>query len=114
MDQQWEKTRRLILARDSGKCLRCLGEAADVHHRKLKGAGGSCPETEFGLANLVSLCRDCHSFCHLNPALAYSAGFLVHSWDDPAEIPLRVGSYSHLIRLGPDGSLEEAGYGLRF
>jgi 5-methylcytosine-specific restriction protein A len=106
---EWEKTRKLILARDSGKCLRCLGEACDVHHRKPKGMGGADADTEFGPANLVSLCRECHSFCHLNPALAYESGFLVHSGEDPAAIPLRVGSYSHLIKLDALGNLEEAG-----
>jgi 5-methylcytosine-specific restriction protein A len=111
---QWEKTRRIILARDCGKCLRCLGEACDVHHRKPKGMGGASAETEFGLANLVSLCRDCHSFCHLEPSLAYKTGFLVHSWEDPAEIPLKVGSYSHVIRLDSAGNLEEVGGVLQF
>jgi len=43
-------------------------------------------EVAFGLANLVSLCRECHSHVHANPAESYELGWLVHSWDEPAEL----------------------------
>ncbi len=49
--------------------------------------GSSDPARNYGLDNLVSLCRPCHDFVHGNPGWAYEHGWLVHSWDDPAVIP---------------------------
>jgi hypothetical protein len=70
----------------------CGRPATDVHHRKVRGMGGtSDPEVSFGLANLVSLCRLCHTECHANPRESYEQGWLVHSWDDPAEVPITRG-----------------------
>jgi 5-methylcytosine-specific restriction endonuclease McrA len=107
---QWSKARKLVLARDCEKCLRCLGEATDVHHRKPKGMGGtSDPEVAFGLANLVSLCRECHNGIHGAPAQSYLSGYLVHSWDDPASTPLLVKPGSVYMWLRPDGSFERCG-----
>lgn len=101
----WEGARKLALARDGGKCLRCLGEAADVHHRRVKGMGGTSDDyIKYGLANLVSLCRECHSWVHNNPSDAYSSGFLVHGWDDPAEIPIALKVI--VIKLTPEGDME--------
>ena len=30
-----------------------------------------------------------HDWIHRNPAKAYEMGWLVHSWDDPADVPIR-------------------------
>lgn len=115
MVDQWEKVRRLVLARDGENCLRCLQPATDVHHRLPRGMGGTRNEyITFGVANLVSLCRECHNFIHQHPALAYETGFLVHSWDDPADIPLRVGTYSALLKLTSSGDIERVGNVLLF
>lgn len=86
---EWAKVRKEALARDDYHCRRCLKPATDVHHRKLKGMGGtSNRDVAFGLPNLVSLCRECHTYIHAHPQYGYESGFLVHSWDDPAEIPI--------------------------
>lgn len=83
----WDKARRGALERDEETCQRCSRPATDVHHRKVKGMGGTGDEeVAFGLANLVSLCRECHSHVHANPAESYELGWLVHSWDEPAEL----------------------------
>lgn len=85
----WDSARKEAMERDQYLCQRCLHLACDVHHRVTKGMGGTKNEyIAFGLANLVSLCRECHTWVHANPAEAYRQGFLVHSWEDPAEIPI--------------------------
>ena len=103
---KWEKSKRLVEARDGEKCLKCLGPATAVHHRKVRGSGGSGdPEVNYGLANLVSVCEECHREIHLHPANSYENGFLVHSWEDPAKIPLTVKPGTFWVNLTPDGEI---------
>jgi hypothetical protein len=81
---EWMKAKKLVDARDEGQCLRCMGEANDVHHRLVRGMGGTAdPAVNYGLANLISLCRKCHDWIHAHPEESYQSGFLVHSWDNP-------------------------------
>ncbi len=54
----------------------------DPHHRRMKSQGGKDE-----LANLIWVCRMHHDAIHLSPAIAYEKGWLVHSYDDPAEVP---------------------------
>ena len=82
--------RKQILVRDDWKCVKCSGAANDVHHRQLRGMGGS--KLLDYPANLISLCRTCHSYIHANPAESYELGYLVHSWDDPEDIPIVEGT----------------------
>lgn len=51
--------------------------------------GTSDPERASGLAGLILLCRECHSWVHANPQISYEEGWLVHSWDDVTELPLK-------------------------
>lgn len=104
----WDTAKRLCAARDGGKCVRCLGEAVDVHHRRVRGMGGSSDPDITGMANLVSLCRICHDHVHANPAESYETGFLVKTGYDPAGVPLKIGSgYLNLvIWLSPDGGMK--------
>jgi len=82
----WLSARKQALERDNGICVRCGNFASDVHHRKLKGMGGSkLLDTP---ANLISLCRTCHSWIHANPAESYELGYMVHSWADPEDVPI--------------------------
>lgn len=54
-----------------------------------KGMGGSSdPERWYGLANLVCLCRRCHGHVHAHPRESYDQGWIVHSWDDPGQVPV--------------------------
>jgi 5-methylcytosine-specific restriction endonuclease McrA len=83
----WEKARKAALERDEGACQKCLRPAEHVHHRVLKGMGGtSDPEINFGLSNLVSLCASCHQDVHANPAKSYEEGWIVHSWQNPEDV----------------------------
>lgn len=85
----WESVRKSVFLRDEGICRRCSRPATDCHHRKPKQMGGSSdPERNFGMANLVSLCRTCHNYIHAHPAEAYKDGWLVHSWQSPEEVPV--------------------------
>lgn len=60
---------------------RCAGESAHTHHRN-RDRKDNRP------VNLMRVCAFCHDWIHNNVELAYQLGFLVHSWDDPAEIPV--------------------------
>ncbi|KFF31657.1 HNH endonuclease domain-containing protein [Bifidobacterium bombi DSM 19703] len=53
---QWAKARRLTLARDHGRCVRCGGKATEVDHIWEVADGGSLYDT----GNLQSLCHTCH------------------------------------------------------
>ncbi len=53
---RWRRIRRQTFLRDSGLCRRCGHPAHDVDHIIEIGDGGD----PYSLANLQSLCRDCH------------------------------------------------------
>lgn len=63
---QWKDRRRQVLKRDNYTCQKCLtdGISLDVHHLHYANIGRE------PLADLVSLCRDCHDKLHKN--LGYS------------------------------------------
>lgn len=85
----WETCKKLAVQRDDGRCLKCLGAATDVHHRKIRGMGGS--KTLNIPANLICLCRQCHDYIHSHPDESYTSGFLVRSGYDPADVPVWMG-----------------------
>lgn len=70
--------------------------------------GTSNEEVAYGMANLISLCRACHSHVHANPIDAYQTGYLVHSWDDPETIAVLTKSRG-AVSFRLDGSSEPAG-----
>ena len=75
-----------VYARAGGKCDWCgnvLGDRWDPHHRQLKSRGG-----KHTLECLTALHRHCHDWVTVHPAEAQARGFEVHSWEDPAEIPV--------------------------
>lgn len=85
--------RRAMYERDGFRCVRCgrhfpEGRGLDAHHRHLRSQGGMGT-----LDNGISLCGSgttgCHGWVHAHPALSYEAGWLVHSWDDPATVQVR-------------------------
>ncbi len=82
-----DAVRPVVEARSQGWCeVRlpgCTGEAAHIHHRKLRKHGGGNSAD-----NLLSACLTCHDTLHRNPAASYEAGFLVRSTADPAEVPV--------------------------
>lgn len=74
--------------RDRYSCVRC-GRGIDGgsrHHRQLRRFGNHT------ITNLILLCGSgttgCHGWVHGNVALAYEAGWLVHSWHTPDSVPV--------------------------
>lgn len=94
------KVRGVILDRDDHRCGMCgrpVYEGAHVHHRQLRSQGGpSTPD------NGITLCLWCHGWVHENVGAAIVSGYIVSSWDTPADQPLT--SWRGLILLGTDGS----------
>lgn len=57
--REWQAIRRAVLIRDGYHCRVCGNVWPDVHHIRLKSAGG-----KDSTANCVCLCRVCHSDIH--------------------------------------------------
>jgi hypothetical protein len=66
--------------------------------------GTSDEEVAFGPGNLISLCRDCHSWVHAHPAQSYEQGYLVHSRDNPELI--KIFSSLGVLMVHSDGTSE--------
>ena len=94
--------RRRALERDDGRCLLCGNLATDVHHRIPRSLA---PARKFDLPNLVSLCRWDHLWVENTPEESRPRGFLLHSWDDPAAIPVR--SIFGVLMLTPYGTTQQ-------
>jgi hypothetical protein len=54
------------------------------HHRKLRAQGG-----DDSPANIMFVTPEMHTFIHSNVAEAYERGWLVKSWQDPAEVTIK-------------------------
>lgn len=62
----WKQLRRLVIARDGGKCRRCGASpkgnrAIHTHHIQ---QWSNRPDLRFDADNIVTLCRLCHEFVH--------------------------------------------------
>jgi hypothetical protein len=79
--------RRAVIDRAAGLCDFCGGILPELlveaHHRKLRSRGGK--DT---IENLIALHPGCHHWIHQHPEKATETGFMVHSWDDPATVPI--------------------------
>jgi hypothetical protein len=64
----------------------CAGRASQRHHRRRRSQGGSDDR-----ANTLDCCDACHDWAHAHPTIAYLSGWLVHGWEDPADVPVRRG-----------------------
>ena len=98
------EVRGQVLARSGGRCEiggpGCLGDAVNVHHRKLRAHG------DHRFVNAIAVCAVDHDAIHRGfvqdedgtERSTYDVGWLVHGTDDPALIPwLRRGEW-----VGPD------------
>lgn len=103
----WPKpVRRTILARANGRCEGCgapIPDDVDIHHRQYISRGGRSV-AENGLAlcgrgNVLSF--GCHGKAHSGQQ-GEARGWAVHSWADPAQIPVWSGEAWWL--LNPDGT----------
>ncbi|MFI6168837.1 HNH endonuclease [Nocardia sp. NPDC051052] len=94
-----------VAERSAGLCERCGQEwAAQIHHRRPRGAGGSrLPDTN-SLSNLLHICAQCHAWIESFREQALALGWLVRQGNSPAEIPV---SYRGELRwLQPDGGVD--------
>lgn len=101
-------TKEILYQRSRGRCEKCGQKitlsSGVIHHRKLRSRGGT-----HDLSNLVILDATCHNLgtgsVHLDPAKATEQGFLVASWDDPAQVPIRTADNALMLLL-MDGTYE--------
>lgn len=83
----------------------CEWKATDMHHRQMRSQGG-----QHEVVNLVHICRACHRYTHLHPAISYTAGFLVKSHGNPATTPVkRRGGFTILTEEGGFNDPESGG-----
>lgn len=84
-----EETKARVRRRSANRCEAhssvCTGRAGHFHHRKLRRSG------DHSVENCLHVCTSCHDFMHLNRLLAYAMGWIVHQWNDPAEVAVRRG-----------------------
>ena len=96
-----------VLERAKGYCEKCgqYGEDMALHHRKLKSRGGID-----SVANLMVVHHKCHNLgtdsIHSNPATAQVNGWMVPSWADPADYPIKLPD-GFIVRFREDGSTEK-------
>lgn len=74
--------------RDEYRCARCgrYVDGGSRHHRQLRRFG------DHSSSNLLLLCGSgttgCHGLVHSKVAESYALGLLVHSWHEPAAVPV--------------------------
>lgn len=70
LSSAWRKTRRAILERDLGLCVRC-GRPGDIVHHKiyLTPENINDPDISLSADNLETLCRECHAAEHEGKAV---------------------------------------------
>lgn len=101
----------LVTQRAGGYCEKCGRPASDsmaLHHRKLRSRGG-----KDSVCNLIYVHHGCHNLdtdsIHARPSFATDKGWMVASWDDPAEAPMQMpdGQFVILLENGKITTLEE-------
>lgn len=74
--------RKAVWERQNNQCARCGNAGHDIHHRMRRREGGH------GIANLVGLCRTCHSWVHAHPKQAQDKGFIVSPYVEDVSVVL--------------------------
>lgn len=101
-----EQARRLVAERSGGVCEVCYAaRASNFHHRIPEGQGGPWAAGN-GLAVCGSGTLGCHGWIEHNRAAAYIRGWLVHTWDDPEQVPVLLRYYGW-ARLDNQGTITE-------
>src|SRR4051812_46743665 len=67
---QRAKCMKVVRARAGGKCEVCGGVGVDGHEKLMRSQGGSITDP----ANVILVCRDCHSQIHASPERSYASG----------------------------------------
>lgn len=108
---RWHAVKAQVFERDDFEC-QFPADAGqhdrsilDAHHRALLGAGGvSDDEQQYGLANLVSLCRHHHGVVHNNRPLAERMGFVLSRFGDVSPSLVPIETASGWVQLLDDGT----------
>lgn len=89
-DPEWPAAKAVALNRDSYRCRKCGAPTRIVHHRRLKGSGGSTHPDRHRPDRLVSLCLVCHDWVHgdNNRKAAEALGLIVPRTLDTREVPV--------------------------
>lgn len=85
-----EDVKAIVRLRAGGKC-ECCGHNIihglhAFHHRRPKGMGGSRDSATHAPANVVLICRSCHTDVHANPVEARAHGWIVRQGAAPARV----------------------------
>lgn len=67
-----------VFAAHDGKVTYALGASCDVHELVRRSQGGSILDE----ANLMCVCRTCHTRIGDHPQLAFDLGLARHAWDE--------------------------------
>ena len=109
-----QETRTAVVMRGGFRCEICGGslqgvDGMSIHHRKPRGMGGTTDIKINSAANLMAICGSgttgCHGWLESHREVAYEKGWLVHRYDDPAEIPVEVkqGAIKAVVLLDEHG-----------
>lgn len=81
------------------------------HHRSPRGMGGTRAPWVNDVSNLLLLCGTgvlgCHGAVERDRTVAYDAGWLVRTGEDPAGIPVHVHSHPRPVYLDASGTYVE-------
>jgi hypothetical protein len=80
----------------------CQG-GLELHHRRLRGMGGTVAGGSHDAANGVALCAYHHSWAHRYPWRAERLGLIVSRYREPAEVPLELDGRGTRLWLSADG-----------
>lgn len=98
-DRQFQESKRIALQRQGWHCMRCGRNLHDPsvwpgrsgHHRQLRRRAD--PTVRDLPCNIVELCGSgttgCHGWTHAHPAEAERSGYIIPSWRDPLNAPIR-------------------------
>ena len=84
-----KEARRLVRERSGGICEICgAARATNYQHRQNRSQAGVWSASN-GLDVCGSGTTGDHGYIHAHPAESYERGWSVHSWDNPAEVPVQ-------------------------
>lgn len=94
-DQPTREVCDFVDERDNRRCVICgrslYGVQSSRHHRMLRSQAPK--RIKHTVQNLMDVCgsgtTDCHGYIHAHPGESYANGWLVHSWLDPLDVPVK-------------------------
>ena len=109
------RTREKVYARANGVCEVCgkYAPGAEIHHRRIRGAGGTKDPSIHNVEALIAVCgwgntSGCHGDIHGNASYSKAMGWIVSRFTPyaPDQIPVRL--WDGMFWLNPDGTRTRA------